>query len=373
VTPRLADAEVMSVGPTEVVVTFTSAPGEVATTQIGDREVTTTGPHHVVHVEGLEPETDHAIAIEGVAPDDPWLPAMVRTLAQPTGRLLATVATANDVHFGETECGRTGYPEVDELGPILRTAPGDPPYPVVMNRAVVAAMQALDPDAVVVKGDLTDTGRPEEYEAFLAVYGELGPRMHHVRGNHDAMRDPTLAVQDAPYSIALDGATLAVLDTSSPGSVGGVVPRAQLSWLDALAAEVAGPLLVFGHHPVWNLAAARVDAHYAIARDDSLALVDVIHRREAIAGYFAGHTHANRLVRLGGARNVPLVEVGCTKDYPGAWAEYRVHEGGYTQVVRRVMEPAAFAWAERARRMIQGIYRDLVLGALDARCFTQRF
>ena len=51
-------------------------------------------------------------------------------------------------------------------------------------------MAALDPDAVVVKGDLTDTGRPEEYEAFLEVYGELGPRMRHVRGNHDAMRDP---------------------------------------------------------------------------------------------------------------------------------------------------------------------------------------
>ena len=54
------------------------------------------------------------------------------------------------------------------------------------------------------------------------------------------------------------------------------------------------------------------------------------------------------------------------------WAEYRVHEGGYTQVVRRVTEPAAFAWAERARTMIQGIYRDLVLGSIEARCFTQR-
>jgi 3',5'-cyclic-AMP phosphodiesterase len=187
------------------------------------------------------------------------------------------------------------------------------------------------------------------------------------------MRDPTLAMQDAPYSIALDGVTLAVLDTTTPGSVGGVVPRAQLSWLDALAAEVTGPLLVFGHHPVWNLEAARVDPRYAIALDDSRALVDVIQRREAIVGYFAGHTHANRLVRLGGGRNVPLVEVGCTKDYPGAWAEYRVHEDGFTQVVRRVMEPAAFAWAEQARHMIQGVYRDLVLGTLAARCFTQRF
>jgi predicted phosphodiesterase len=372
VSAEVAGAEVMSVGTNDVVVTFTSAPGVSVTTRVGDAEVVTTGSHHVVHVEDLVPDTEYPVEVDGVPPDERWLPATVRTLARPEGRLLATVATANDVHFGETECGRTGYPEIDEVGPILRSAPGDPPYPVVMNRAVVESMQALDPDAVVVKGDLTDSGRPEEYEAFLEVYRPLGTRMHHVRGNHDAMRDPALAVQGAPYAVTLDGATLAVLDTTVPGGVGGSLPPEQLGWLDALAAEVPGPLLVFGHHPVWNLDAATVDANYAIARADSLAFVELLQRRDAIVGYFAGHTHANRLVRVGG-RAVPLVEVACTKDYPGAWAEYRVYEGGYTQVVRRVTEPSAFAWAEQARGMIQGVYRDLVLGDLGARCFAERY
>jgi len=50
-----------------------------------------------------------------------------------------------------------------------------------------------------------------------------------------------------------------------------------------------------------------------------------------------------------------------------------VYEGGYTQVVRRVTEPSAFAWAEQARGMIQGVYRDLVLGDLGARCFAERY
>ena len=36
---------------------------------------------------------------------------------------------------------------------------------------------------------------------------------------------------------------------------------------------------------------------------------------------------------------MPIVEVACVKDYPGAWAEYRVHEGGYTQLVRRITSP----------------------------------
>jgi hypothetical protein len=70
---------------------------------------------------------------------------------------------------------------------------------------------------------------------------------------------------------------------------------------------------------------------------------------------------------------VPFVEVACTKDYPGAWAEYRVYDGGFTQVVRRVCEPAAFTWSERARNMIQGIYGELVLGSLADRCFSYCF
>ena len=47
------------------------------------------------------------------------------------------------------------------------------------------------------------------------------------------------------------------------------------------------------------------------------------------------------VARASRPRDVPFVEVACVKDYPGAWAEYRVYEGGYTQVVRRVAAPAA--------------------------------
>ena len=339
-------------------------------TRVGDRVVTTIGPLHHARVDGLEPDTTYDLTVEGATPDE-WFPATVRTLVRPPGRLLATLATANDVHFGETECGKTGDPATDAIGPVLRAEPGATPYPEVMNGAIVAEMQRLGPDAVIVKGDLTDSGRPEEYEAFLRTYGALGPILHHVRGNHDAIRDRELAQQDAPYAIELPGVTVAVLDTTVPGRVGGALADDQRSWLDDLAGSATGSVFVFGHHPVWNVdEPARTDPDYAIALDDSNALVDLVGRRENIAGYFAGHTHANRVLRFDRARRVAFAEVACAKDYPGAWAEYRIYEGGYTQVMRRVAAPAAFAWSERARTMIQGIYRDLVLGPIDARCFT---
>ena len=160
--------------------------------------------------------------------------------------------------------------------------------------------------------------------------------MHHVRGNHDAIRDSEMAREGAPYAIERDGVTLAVLDTVVPGWVGGALNAEQRGWLDDLAADTSGPVLVFAHHPAFNH-----DPDYGLTADDHHALLDVFARRDNIVGYLAGHTHSNRVVREAAGRDVPCVEVACAKDYPGAWAEYRVHEGGYTQVVRRVAAPAA--------------------------------
>jgi len=182
------------------------------------------------------------------------------------------------------------------------------------------------------------------------------------------MRDPELARCDAPYAVRLDGVVLAVLDTTLPRHVGGALPIAQRDWLDELAAGTPDPVLVFAHHPSFN-----PDPNYGLAPADHEALLALIARRENIAGYLSGHTHSNHVVRDPRARDVPCVEVACTKDYPGAWAEYRVYEGGYTQVMRRAAAPAAREWSELGRTMIQGIYRDLVLGTIDDRCFTQIF
>ena len=94
------------------------------------------------------------------------------------------------------------------VGPILRALPGEPPYPETMNGGAIDEIAALDPDAILVKGDLTNLGSADEYAAFLAAYGRLGPRMRHVRGNHDAMLDPTLGLEGAPYTVEVGGATL---------------------------------------------------------------------------------------------------------------------------------------------------------------------
>ncbi len=365
------DAEVMTVGTDEVVVTFVTDPGEKVVARLGEREVTTVGPHHVARFEGLDRATEYTLSVEG-APTDAFLPAGVRTLDVPGGRLLATIATVNDVHFGEFECGRLDGVMEEELGPVLRSGPGEPPYPETMNRSAIAEIEALDPEVVLVKGDLTNLGTEEEYAAFLDAYGGLGERMRHVRGNHDAMLDASMALQGAPFAVDAGGATLAVLDTVQPGIERGQITAEQLHWLGELAGSATGPVLVFGHHHQWDLdAAERSGEYFGINPDDTEAFADVVAAHENIVGYFAGHTHRNRIRRSERARNVPFVEVSCTKDYPGVWAEYRIYEHGFTQVVRRISAPAALEWTERTRPMFAGLYRAYALGHLDHRCFTE--
>ncbi len=291
-----------------------------------------------------------------------------RTLARPPGEQLATVCTVNDVHFGEVECGILNGVDDD---PIYATAPGEEPYPELMNRCAIADIRGVEPDVVVVKGDLTSMGTRAEYQAFLNAYGPaFGEKLVHVRGNHDAYHGETFA-SDAPVSVTLPGVTLAVIDTAIPGKASGGVSTESLEWLDQLAAEADRPVLVFGHHHAWNPdSPERPEAYFGINPDDSDRLVEVVARRRRIAGYFAGHTHRNRVRRFSATGDVPWVEVACVKDFPGAWAEYRVFEGGILQVFRRISAPEALAWSDKTRDMYGGLYEMYAFGALDERCFA---
>jgi predicted phosphodiesterase len=361
------DAELFTVGTDEIVVTFRTDDDRAVTTVVGTTETTTTGRYHSARVTGLEAGATYDLAVDG-AVASALLPASVTTLDAPGGRRLATVATVNDVHFGEVECGVIGTDE--EVGPTFRAAPGDEPYPEVMNRGAIGEIEALAPDAVVVKGDLTNLGTEEEYEQFVAAYSQLGARMHHVRGNHDAMITDMIA-SGAPLAIEVSGVTLAVLDTVRPGTDRGRISAEQLEWLDVLADESTDPVLVFGHHHPWDPSSReRRATYFGINPDDSDALCALITRRPAIGGYFAGHTHRTRVRRFPQARNVPIVEIACVKDYPGAWAQYDVYEGGYVQMTRRIAAPDAMAWTEKTRGMFAGLYRDYALGHIADRCFT---
>jgi|GEM_PF-4977283 len=117
------------------------------TTITDDSVVVHDGERVERHV-GLAPDTVHTLG--GAASG-----TTVRTLPRPPGELLCRFTTVNDVHFGEVEAGRL---DEHSTGPVRRVPDGAEPYPEVMNRTAVAEMLALEPDAVIVKGDLSVDG-----------------------------------------------------------------------------------------------------------------------------------------------------------------------------------------------------------------------
>ena len=331
-------------------------------------DITTVADDHAVfhdglvvrRFDGLSPDTDHVL--DGVA---------VHTLRRPPGTLLCRFATVNDVHFGEVEAGR-----IDDLagGPIRRADPGQPPYPEVMNLAAVEEMQSIDPAAVIVKGDLSADGLPAEWTEFENCYRTaFGDRLHAVRGNHDAYQHQDAYAGD--QWIELPGVVVALLDTAIPGATTGTIRTDQLAWLDDHAASADRPIIVMGHHQQWigaHSAAKRSDDYFGIHPDPSDALDELIAARTQIVGYTSGHTHRHR-VRPMSRSGVPSIEVGCTKDFPGTWAEYRVYEGGLMQVVHRMSSTAALAWSESCRGLYSDFgmdYESYALGTLADRCFV---
>jgi 3',5'-cyclic AMP phosphodiesterase CpdA len=330
------------------------------TTVADDLVVIHDGPH-VHRYEDLTPGTNYRFgAIE------------VRTLERPAGELLCRLATVNDVHFGEVEAGRVAD---HREGPIQTSAPGEAPYPEIMNRAAVAEMAAAGIDAVIVKGDLSADGTPEQWAAFEACYRHAFPgRLWVVRGNHDAYQGQDRYAGD--QRIEFPGVVVALVDTVVPTASGGRFRTEQADWLDDLAHHADAPVMVMGHHQNWtgpDASGHRSEGYFGINPDDSERLAGVMARRRRIVAYTAGHTHRHRVRWSPMTAGVPSIEVGCVKDFPGTWAEYRVYETGITQVVHRISDAAALAWSERCRHLYADFgvdYEHYALGSLDDRCFN---
>ena len=309
----------------------------------------------VVRLADLQPGTVHRLGDH-----------QVRTLQRPDGDLLCRVGTVNDLHFGELDCGKI---DDDARGPIQHVESGEQPHPQTMNSAAVEEMMAADLAAVVVKGDLTDDGTDAEFAEFEACYRDaFGDRLHVVRGNHDAYHGQQHYTGDE--WIVLPGACVAVLDTVRPEATPGAISAAQLEWLDDLAAGADQPVIVMGHHQQW-VSGRR---HAELLRSRSRQQRRAQRRCVAAAQHRRLHRRAHPPPSAGAmACGVPTIEVGCVKDFPGTWAEYRVYEGGITQVVHRLSSPPALSWSERCRHLLAdfGIdYEVYALGTLEDRCFN---
>jgi 3',5'-cyclic-AMP phosphodiesterase len=321
----------------------------------------------------------------------------VTTLMPPSGRLLFTLALSNDLHTGEAA---SGLPTSD-FPAGFGQAPGLPPYPVVMARAMTRDAAARGADVLVVGGDLTAAARPDEMSAAKAVLDRFGTHTLSgrltsgdyvvARGNHDQpgqdAADPACispgsngdedcvrAVYDLPHgaltTTEVGGLRLIGLDTTMAAAPGGAISTDEFAILQrVLTGNPGQPTLVFGHHPITDQSAAMTitGPAFDLDRADAARLQELYAAAPGVFFHHSGHTHRNLRTYSPVAPGVEFLEVAATKEYPGGFALLKVYEGGYMVNFYKSSSDLARQWSQVSGAGYLGLYPAYALGTLADR------
>lgn len=161
-------------------------------------------------------------------------------------------------------------------------------------------------DALVITGDLTDTGTAAQYEEFVATVTPSLPTLVTI-GNHDDL--PTYrrivgrsenAVLDVPARSVDDGGLrIIAVDSSLADSAGGYLSDAALAFVDAEIAAVddTTPVLLAFHHPPVILHMPVMDVIRQTGED---RLADLVAAHPNIVGLLCGHAHTPAVTTFAG-------------------------------------------------------------------------
>jgi 3',5'-cyclic AMP phosphodiesterase CpdA len=227
-------------------------------------------------------------------------------------------------------------------------------------RAVEAILSLPDrPDALLVSGDLTDNGAPEEYRRVRELLAPLELEPHVLPGNHD-LRAPLREAfglpgeGDEPVSHAVDLGPLRLvcLDSIVPGAEGGSLDGGRVEWLDAtLAEDGEKPTVVALHHPPLRTEIPTFE-RIGLAEESRAALAEVVARHPQVLRIVAGHVHRSIVAELGGRAvvTVPSAYLQAALDFtapkltmrpdPPGFAIHALRDGTLATHLQRIAEPS---------------------------------
>lgn len=172
---------------------------------------------------------------------------------------------------------------------------------VLVERAIrVVSRMSPAPEAVIISGDLAESGLMTEYEVLAGLLGRyLTCPVYVVPGNHDRRENLRAALAHLPgvvadpefiqYAVDTHPVRLVMLDTLVPGGGYGRLCAKRLDWLDrTLGARKDKPTIVVMHHPPFDCGIAHMDR---IKLEDADAFRDVIGRHEQVRRILCGHVH----------------------------------------------------------------------------------
>ncbi len=150
-------------------------------------------------------------------------------------------------------------------------------------------------DFVLVAGDVSTMGKPEELTAFRNITKECLPvPVHCVLGNHDCPGPDrrawveTYGMDSVNFSFDHKGWTFLGIDTTDRGKSSDVVVSPEtLAWIRNTLRSTPSrrPLVLFGHHPLAE------GVHYRVVNADEILNLFAAHNlRHVFNGHFHGLT-----------------------------------------------------------------------------------
>jgi Icc protein len=169
----------------------------------------------------------------------------------------------------------------------------------------IEEINEAEPDLVVIAGDLTDDGYPDQYplaEQMLAAIA--APQIVRVPGNHDARnvgyllyedtfgtRDSQLRFESAGLDVALVG-----VDSSKPDIDEGEIGREHYGWIEEGFAPDADLRVFVCHHHLMPVPGTGRERNQVLDAGDVLALL----RRSSVDLVLSGHKHVPYVWPLAG-------------------------------------------------------------------------
>jgi 3',5'-cyclic-AMP phosphodiesterase len=177
-------------------------------------------------------------------------------------------------------------------------------------RAAVAETNELEPDLVVVAGDLTMEGYRGEFEQCKRFLDELAcPNVVVTMGNHDARNvgyrhfEDYFGARDSIVTLAVaEGrAKVVAIDSTKPDLDEGEVGREHYGWIDAeLRGWTEGPRIVVIHHHILAVPGTGRDVNNLRDAGDFMAIL----RELDVDLVLSGHRHVPYVWSISGVRVV---------------------------------------------------------------------
>lgn len=166
--------------------------------------------------------------------------------------------------------------------------------------AICQKIRELAPDYVVVSGDLCyEESDPIIYRWIKQHLDSLEITYDLLSGNHD---DPVQLAQAFNcehllkngalyYQRQLEGFPYLFLDTTT-----GILSKQQLNWLNDALKQLAGPVIIFMHHPPLLAGVPHMDRNYALK--NRVEVQEILFNFSKRIDIFCGHYHVDKTIGI---------------------------------------------------------------------------